>query len=174
MIPETGQNGTVELFRATAFPWAWQLEKVLYRAPGLDTTLHVEQGTYWFFTTFLDPAGASNQLCLFNAPSLTADWRFHPQNPIAKDVRQARGAGKLFRTGEGALIRPCQDNSVRYGYALRFMEILKLNTAEYKEQLFSTILPEEKTGQLGLHTYNRVSEFEVLDGVRAEPRNKIT
>ena len=171
MIPETERNRSIEIYRAVEFPYKWKLEKVLYAAAGLDTTLHVQDGVYWFFTSLMDPPGAAPQLFLFHSESLTGEWNFHPQNPISKDVRFARNAGKLFRA-EGALIRPNQDCSVRYGYGLHFHRVDALNETQYKETLVHSILPSENSNYHGIHTFNRAGGFETMDKVRLEPLRK--
>ena len=48
MIPETGSNGTVELYRCVRFPDVWELEKALFKAQAVDTTIWIEGSVYWF------------------------------------------------------------------------------------------------------------------------------
>ena len=116
----------------------------------------------WFFTTVVEPRGYGGMLMLFSAPSLTGDWKLHPDNPVSADVRTARGAGSIFRWG-GRLLRPCQDGSRGYGCALNFQEIAELTRTRYRELPVATVRPWLR-GQTGTHTYNACEGLEVIDG----------
>ena len=133
MIPETGENGTVELYRCLDFPNNWTLEKVLVRERAVDTTVWIEDGRYWFFVTFVEPRSRGTQLWLFSADSLTGVWTPHPANPISTDVRNSRGAGALFRH-DGKLFRPSQDCGERHGRSFSFNEIVTLTPDRYEER----------------------------------------
>ena len=80
-------------------------------------------------------------------------------------MRRARPAGALFFEG-GKLIRPGQDCSLRYGYALNFSEIETLSESDYEEKPYNRIEPDWCHGSICTHTYNRTEEFEVLDGMK--------
>jgi hypothetical protein len=164
MIPESNRAGRVELYRAASFPIVWKLEKVLFEGVAADTTAYFEDGLWWFFVPLIEPRGRGLTLLLFYAKSLTGDWTWHPANPISRDVRNARGAGAILRSG-AQRIRPGQDGSIRYGYALSFHEISKLNTLEYEERPLLNVLPAGLPGMLGIHTYNSSGNLEAIDGL---------
>jgi hypothetical protein len=166
MIPESNRAGRVELYRASTFPTVWKLEKVLFEGIAADTTAFFEAGFWWFFVPLVEPHGRGLTLLLFYSNTLTGDWTWHPANPISRDVRNARGAGAIFRSG-GRCIRPSQDGSIRYGYSFSFHEISKLNTGEYEEQVVRSVLPEGVPGMLGTHTYNALECLEAIDGLFA-------
>jgi hypothetical protein len=165
MIPETKQNRTVELYRADEFPYRWSLAAVLLKDIFVvDATIHKADGKFWMF------AGLSNgkysnseELGLFYANSLLGPWRPHCNNPVVSDVRRARPAGALFYQ-DGKLIRPSQDCSKAYGYALCFSEVTVLNEGEYCEVPISRIEPDWVRDNLGTHTYSRTDDFEAIDG----------
>ena len=163
MIPESAGDGSVDLYRAKDFPYFWVKEKTLLPVPGLDTTICQHDGKVWLFTTIVDPPQADNRLFLFEADNLFGDWQFHPANPISADVRNARNAGAIFTLGE-QLIRPAQDCSVRYGYAVHFQAITRLNSREYAETRTHSLLPPESEGIFNIHTYARGGGFELIDG----------
>lgn len=163
MIPETGFNNTVELYRAVGFPDRWELVKVLYAGPAFDTTVFFEAGQFWFLTSLVEDAGRlSSQLLLFHAKALDGDWTLHPASPISNDARIARAAGGIFRLGS-SLVRPAQDCSQTYGGAVRFCRITRLNQKEYAEEEFAAMSAEQIANGVGLHTYNRSNNFEVID-----------
>lgn len=164
MIPESGQHHSVELYRATAFPYEWRLERVLFSgATALDPTLWIEDSRFWFFVTIVDPPGAGTELFLFYAESLEGGWNYHPANPIASDERRARGAGAIFRE-QGRRIRPSQDVTRGYGYAFAWNEILRLTPTEYEERPLFEVRPDWCAGLSGTHTYNRSAQVEAIDG----------
>jgi hypothetical protein len=172
MIPETGANKSVELYRCTEFPTKWTLEKTLYSGTGAaDCVMTRRDGRYWFFVSLVDPPGTGPQLFLFWSETLTGDWQLHPANPISLDARYARNAGAIFEH-EGRLIRPSQDGSRDYGYAVHWNEIVTLNETDYEERPVLTILPDWSPGLLGTHTYNRCGNFEVVDGKIRSPRSR--
>jgi hypothetical protein len=172
MIPETGANRTVELYRATRFPAEWRQEAVLLSgAKALDTVMWREAGRYWFFVTIIHPPGAGPQLFLFHADAPAGRWTCHPANPIASDARLARAAGAIFTTGSSR-IRPSQDGSRDYGYAIHFREITRLSPSEYEERPLSTLPPAWHKGLTGTHTYSRCATAEAVDGQILAPRSR--
>ncbi len=165
MIPETMASRRIELYKATAFPSGWELVQVLKDdVDAVDTTLWIQDGTYYFFTNITEPGTTPNDfLYLYLADSLTGEWRPHPANPICSDVRSSRSAGSLFVRG-GKLIRPAQDCSVRYGYACQLNEVQTLSPTEYRERPAGRIEPNWHPGLIGTHTINSNETIEVIDG----------
>jgi hypothetical protein len=163
MIPETSANNDIQLYRATRFPFEWTLEKVLYsNVRAVDTTPLFLDGIWYFFTT---SARLGYETFLFWSNSLDGEWHYHPRNPICSDVRRARGAGPLFRF-QGSLIRPAQDCSVRYGYAIALNRVLNISPTDYGEELIEVIYPKWRKGLLGTHTLTSSNSFEAMDGLR--------
>ena len=167
MIPESGCNETVELYKAVEFPGRWELVKTLKRGLQVfDVTLLVRDGTYWFFANVVERGDASSdELFLFHADSLTGEWIPHPKNPIVSDVRYARPAGRFFER-DGKLIRPSQDGSLSYGSAYNLNEVLVLSKTDYQERPIEHVRPDWAPDLVGTHTYNRSERLETID-VRA-------
>jgi hypothetical protein len=171
MIPETKARKTIELYRATDFPRKWELVRVIANEVlAVDSTVFENAGKLWLFTNIATPgASTCDELHLFYADSLEGPWTPHPKNPIVSDVRRARPAGALFFEGQ-KLIRPSQDCSLRYGYAVVLNEVQVLSELDYKEKPFCRIEPDWWPGSICTHTYNRTEEFEVLDGMKLRRR----
>lgn len=169
MIPESADNGTVDLYRAKAFPFEWEHVRTILDAPGLDTTVVFRDGLYWMFTTISEPRGASAQLVLLFSSTLTGEYQFHYHTPISADTRNARCAGRIFEN-EGVLIRPSQDSSGTYGRAIHFRKITEMTPKSYTEEPFVTL--NAPAGFTGLHTYNRAGLVEVIDGKKKIPANR--
>jgi hypothetical protein len=168
MIPESGAENVVRLYRCENFPDRWNWIADLFHGPAFDTSIYQDDGLWWFFTTLQDPRGHGVALYLFYSESLTGKWQYHPANPISYDVRYARGAGHLFKR-EGKLIRPSQSGIIRYGYSFSLNEVVRLTTSEYDERMILTVEPTLFGDLMGTHTYNRAGSIEVIDGQRLTP-----
>jgi hypothetical protein len=172
MIPETVSAGTVDLYRCTRFPDAWEFERELLKASAVDTTVWIEDGVYWFFVTFLEPLGNASQLWLYSAASLTGAWTPHPASPISTDVRYARGAGAIFRH-EGKLYRPSQDDSGEYGRSITLNEVVVMDRDHYREEPRVVVNPIPQKGFVGTHTYGRAGAVEIIDGKMRLPAKRV-
>lgn len=166
MLPETAANRTLDVYRCLHFPDQWQFIKTLMTdIYAVDATLLEYKKKWWLFANVKEEGGSSlDALRLFYADSPLADkWTAHPRNPIVKDIRSARPAGRIFMQ-DGKPIRPSQDSSRRYGYALKFNRIEKLNEEEYEETNVSSFFP--KNGKiLATHTFNQAGDFAVIDAI---------
>ena len=164
MIPETGLNNTVEIYRAVSFPDEWQLVRVLFRGPAFDTTLLQHDGRFWFFVTLIDRSlrQRAAQLMLFFSDTLLGEWQLHPSSPISRDLKFSRCAGAPFRDN-GCWIRPTQDCSVIYGGAVHYRRIIEIDTQRYHEQPAGTLRSDGVPGVIGMHTYNRSADLTAMD-----------
>ena len=165
MIPESGRNGTVDLYRAVDFPSGWKHEKTLFRGAAVDTTPLRHGGRWYFFTTLSEPPGNAAFGALFSAGELTGEWRVHPETPVSTDVRDARSAGAIVRV-DRRLLRPVQDCSENYGRRIHIDEILELTPGTYRHRRLRAIEPDWEKGLEGVHTYGYAGGIEVLDAVR--------
>jgi hypothetical protein len=164
MIPETRDNGTIEMYRASDFPYSWVHEAVLMsEVAATDSTLLHHQDKWWLFTAgVLDHVSPEKTLCLFFANSPWGPWSAHPKNPIVSDVCHARPAGGLYLE-DGQLIRPGQDCSKGYGYAVKLHRVDVLSETDYQETPLASITPDWIPGSRGIHTFNQNAEFRTID-----------
>ena len=163
MIPESAGGRTVQLYRARRFPEEWVKEGTLLEGVEVtDTTPFFDGERWYFFTTTRQPF---LETFLFVSDRLDGAWRLHPASPVSSSVRSCRSAGRLFRQG-GRLLRPTQDCSVRYGYAMTINEVTRLTACEFEERAVDRILPDWSSGLLGTHTLNSSGGIEVIDGLR--------
>jgi hypothetical protein len=165
MIPESGSNRTVEVYRCVDFPLRWRLERVLLDGVRLvDATFHRGEDRWWMFANAA--AGGSrmfdDELHLFYADRLLGEWKPHPRNPVKSDVRGARPAGQLVWRN-GALLRPAQICVPRYGAGISMNRVQRLTPHEYAERQVERVLPGPESGLLGIHTVNRAGELTVVD-----------
>ncbi len=163
MIPESSADRTIQLYRATKFPFEFQFEANLAEGfSAVDTTPYFHEGRWYFFTTTTEPF---LETFLFWSDSLGGKWNLHPISPISSSVTNTRSAGHLFFQN-GRLLRPSQDCSVRYGYGITINQIQRLTPTEFEEKRVDHIVPNWSPGLLGTHTLNSNAEFEVIDGIR--------
>lgn len=164
MIPETQDNRTIEMYRAKEFPYSWEFHKVLMQdVTAADTTLLQHHGKWWLFTAgVLDSHSLNDMLCVFFSDSPFGPWKAHPKNPVVSDPRRARPAGCLY-FDNGQLIRPGQDCSNGYGYAVQLHRIERLTESEYEETPLERITPDWIPANRGTHTLNQTGTYQVLD-----------
>jgi hypothetical protein len=165
LMPESSQNRTVEVYRPVEFPRRWELAATLVTdVSAVDSTLFERDGKLWLFAAGIGGKDLTcSELSLFHSESLFGPWIAHPKNPIVCDVRRARPAGRLFYE-RGELIRPGQDCSQCYGYAISLNRIDVLSETDYCETQVGVIQPDWAPGLSATHTLNMDSRYEVLDG----------
>ena len=165
MIPESGANGTIDLFRATRFPGGWVREATLVaNIVAADATLLERDGRWWMFATVQSNGGChSDALHLWSAPDFRGPWTAHKRNPVLIDVAAARPAGRIVLR-DGALWRPAQDCRKAYGGALALARILQLDDEGFEQQVETVIGAGPLWEGKWLHTLNRAGGFEFIDG----------
>ncbi|MCH6257028.1 hypothetical protein MLD52_10750 [Puniceicoccaceae bacterium K14] len=170
MVPETSENKTIDLYRCESFPEKWVFQKTLMKdVVAADTTLFFHDSKWWMFTTMDTGSRGSNddELFLFYADSHDSHvWTPHPLNPIIRDVRCARPAGKIFIDPRNRIIRPSQDCSAYYGRGLNLNEIVTLSTTEFEERRLKRIDAADHPIADGIHTYNNDVGISIIDQFR--------
>lgn len=178
MVPESCAAGTVDLYRATAFPGGWVKETTLLSGiAASDATLFQREGRWWMMATVRHaPAAAplghgsySDALHLWSAPALSGPWRPHAGNPVLIDIASARPAGQVVARGDG-LFRPVQDCRTGYGAALALARIDRLDDAAYAQTVETVLEAGPLWRGSRLHTLNAAGGFEFIDGSARAPR----
>jgi len=169
LIPESGDHGTVDLYRCTQFPYQWQYEKTLMQdIHAYDATLLEYQGRWWLFASVAPKLGLSacETLQVFFADSPVSDhWQAHPSNPIISDASTARPGGQFFVKDE-QLYRVSQDCAGQYGAGININQVTTLNETSYSEQLIRCHYPEWDQRLIALHTFNFNANLAVADALR--------
>jgi hypothetical protein len=166
MVPETAEQRTVELYRCTHLPDRWEfVRNLLNDVYAVDATLLQHAGMYWLFANVKEPGGSSlDSLHLYLSDDpLNGTWRAHPLNPVVNDLAGSRPAGRIF-VDDGKLIRPAQDNSRRYGGALKFQRIETLTETDYAEATERLFTPAGSRYR-AVHTFNQAGDLTVVDAV---------
>jgi hypothetical protein len=167
MLPETAQNRTLEAYRCVRFPDQWEpAGELMTGVYAVDATLFEYAGKWWLFANVKEGQGSSlDALHVFFADDpLSNRWTPHPLNPVVRDIRSARPAGPIFMQA-GKWIRPSQDNSRRYGYAIQFNRIDTLSETEYQETAEVSFKPLRHKGIIATHTFGQAGDLVVIDAV---------
>ena len=164
MIPETGAERRVELWRATRFPDRWELcSTLLTGVEAVDATVKYDpdRAIWWMFVSVAEPGGCTyDTLSIYYSAALRSGWKAHPLNPVKLDPSSSRPAGPIIEEG-GIWLRPAQDCSHRYGGGLVWCQITELSPETFREEVVERWLPP--SGFRGLHTYSRGDGWEALD-----------
>jgi hypothetical protein len=167
MIPESGGNRTIDLYKCIDFPGNWIFVKSIMKdVNAVDTTVFNYNSKWWLFTVIdeinssLD--GSPELFLFFTDNIISGNWISHPLNPIVSDIRNSRPAGKVF-IHEGKIYRPSQDCAGRYGKAFNINQILTLTETEYEEVPIKKVEPDWDKSLKGTHTFNFDADFTVID-----------
>lgn len=167
MIPESAESQQVILYKAVDFPFRWEKHTILLDNIYLyDPTIHFHTDGFWYLmgtVKKLKEESADMNFHIYYTDNIfSGAWTSHPKNPIYKDVRYARPAGKLFNWN-GSLIRPSQVCAPIYGYAVNFNRIDLLSIIEYKETLLDQQSPHWDSNIKGTHIHNYDEGFTCTD-----------
>lgn len=171
MLPETGENRSLELYRAVEFPWTWELSTVLMEgAVFSDATALFHNGLWWIFVT-ADSIRAStqDQLSIFYSDTLRGTWTAHRANPVKSDGRSSRPAGRILRRN-GRLFRPAQDCEESYGAGLVWFEITELSPERFSERQIVAWDGRAELGAAGLHSFDQLGSLQAIDFKRSVGR----
>ncbi len=166
MIPESASVNQVWLYKAAAFPQKWQKVKCLLENIRVyDATLCFHNGKWFLFGNSKSEDNLSSDAYLhifYSGDLLNESFKPHPVNPVYRDVRHSRPAGKIFEW-DGKLIRPAQISAPRYGYGISFRNITKLSETEFEEVQTDTVNPDWHKKIKGIHTITIEGNFVVAD-----------
>lgn len=176
LIPESYQDSSVRLYRASSFPYVWEyLGNLLDHAQYVDPTAFFYQDKWWMFTSNY----GNSLLNLYFSDSLESGWQAHPMNPLIKDDSNViRQAGKVFEY-EGRLFRLVQDDFPAYGIQVYAFEILELSTNSYREKIDTVNKVVALTGKgwnaAGMHQVDlhRMDDgwLAIVDGLKKRSKN---
>ncbi|WP_374264258.1 hypothetical protein [Zoogloea sp.] len=164
MVPESGANRSVELYRCVGLPDKWEkAADILTGIDMVDATLFEHDGRWWLLGNVTEPgADKHDELHAYYADSPFGPWQPHAANPVVADARFARPAGPLFEH-DGKLLRPAQVCVPEYGHALSLRRIETLTPTEYVEHTEQRIDPGWQPGIACVHTLSHQAGLTVFD-----------
>lgn len=124
----------------------------------VDPTVFRFDDRWWLFAT-APPPDHHTVLHVYYADAIGGPWTAHAANPIKRDARSGRPAGRPFRIGS-RIYRPAQDGRGTYGAAVEIMEIVALTPTTFEERHARRLEPDPQWPYPdGLHHL-------VIDGTR--------
>ncbi len=171
MLPEMAAENCVTLFRASSFPDEWLEDTVLLdNVHAYDPTVIRRDGRYWlFYASGTGDYCFNDELMLASSSKLRGPYSPHPLNPIKLDVIGSRPAGRLFEWN-GRLIRPAQDSSREYGYAVVFNEVTELTPTSFAEKPIARLEPDWASDIRSTHSWDFLDDIVVADAKRVAPK----
>lgn len=165
IIPESGMSNELFRLRCVDFPYNWEKDKILCNQALADTTVFNCDDTKYYISEKVDGSYVFNRVDLFYEEN--GQFTECAENPVKTDVNTARCAGKLFYHN-GKLIRPSQNCGKYYGEKLNFNEVISISKDSYVERLIKEISISDiklnvKNNFVGIHTYNKLDNVEVID-----------
>jgi hypothetical protein len=140
MIPEKANADRLDLYRCVDFPYRWAPVRTLVTGMAIaDATLFEDRGRWWMLASVKDKIRGVDwmeSLFAFYADDpLEGAWMPHAANPVLRDFRRGRPAGRVLRGPTGSLLRPSQDCVRRYGHGINLSRIDSLSPTEYSERV---------------------------------------
>lgn len=166
IIPESADSRELYRLKCTDFPYKWEKEKVITSDKRLaDTTPVIYRGKTYYISEITFGNGVFDRIDLFYDDN--GCFTECKNNPVKRDVNTARCAGRFFEY-RNKLIRPSQDCGKFYGEKLNFNEVTFISEETYEEKLMKTVSVSDikldrKNDFVGIHTYNRCENVEVID-----------
>ena len=165
-VPEALETREVGLYEAESFPTRWRkVARLVDDVTAMDPTVFRHEGRWWL--TYIDGRRQTDaDLHVWHAPALDGPWVEHAANPVKMDVRSARPAGIPFRH-DGALYRPAQDCSRRYGWRVVIHRVDRLTPDEFVEEPVAIVEPSRDSPYpAGRHTLTSFGDSTLVDGHR--------
>lgn len=167
MIPETVDRRSIELYRATSFPYEWEkVTDLIHEVNAVDTTAFSFNDKIFVF--IYEENKVKNILSV--AELDFKEFRLKNKQIIMEyTAKIGRPGGKvLYRNGR--MFRPTQYGVNHYGESLIVKEFFydEQNSNYMEKDAFKIqlkdIFPEKIANSLkGLHTYNCTEEYEIID-----------
>jgi hypothetical protein len=156
MLPETCENRTLEIYKATDFPYKWEKRVLLDNVNYVDTTVFINKEEV-FLMAFND-MDISTTIYSLDMDSLVLKKSYNKRH----SEKRYRPAGNIYKFN-GKLYRPVQNCEKTYGESLIINEILDFE--HLKEEFVKEIQSKEikKENYCKIHTLNRDNGYEVID-----------
>jgi len=166
MIPETGDARQIRLYKATEFPYRWELDTILLEGKKVvDSTILTIKDKMYLFA--YDLSGNHGRLEIYDFDIDKKCLRKLDSNSFIDEDRKMRPAGN-FLNNDKDIVRPAQYGTESYGIKLLFNKIEKMPDEGYQESTVSeltvsdiTVFSNRKFTRV--HTINRYCDMEVID-----------
>lgn len=171
MMPESGADRSVKLYKCVRFPDQWTEAKVLMSGiPGVDSVMLEHDQRWWLLSTIQGAGPALNnaELHAFSADNPLGDWQPHSGNPVVMNATSGRNGG-FVRDSNG---RPCRVAQLPgftfYGAGSSIFRIDDISERNYQETLTKSVRPDFFPALDGTHHVHGGPEITVYDFMRVE------
>jgi len=169
LIPECSESNELYIYKAIKFPYLWEKHLKLFdNIRFADPTLFQDKkDQVWLFVNILNKENNYNsKLNIYKIEDNFLNIIPHKKNPVIENYSNGRGAGNVFYSKTGDLLRPSQNNSSNvYGGSLNISKIEILDIDNYKEKVIKNLKPNFKFGLKGVHHYTKDNENFLIDGL---------
>lgn len=168
MMPETHEDGCIQLYEAVDFPKKWK--KCCVAVKNVNAVDTVIENGFYIASEICPENDMSIDLCVYDESGKETAY-----SPVYRHRLDKRGAGMCF-SHKGARLRPAQGcENGNYGGKIIFCKINQCDSDGYSEEKFSEITPENISvpglpNTSGIHTYARTENIEIVD-IKAERIN---
>lgn len=159
MMPETMDDGCIQLYKAVSFPYQWEKYKVLLHLKNAVDTIKV--GNKLIMSIVTDSFEKRVDVDVYDMD------RNLFCSKLKKNSQVGRGAGRLIAFGEKSL-RPAQNSEGgEYGAGIDFWILDESEGTLYESEGYSLskndffVSGKRKTN--GVHTYARAKNIEIID-----------
>jgi hypothetical protein len=150
LLPETGEDGTLDLYVCDRFPDRWTLRhRLAQNVDAADTIPLFHAGCWWLITSLRATRsdGGHRSLAIFHTEDLRGGTLApHPVNDerrfFESPFSSGRNAGPIHVTKEGQLFRPTQSSVRVYGESLKWARIDVLSQERFEETLIEAAPPD--------------------------------
>lgn len=161
IMPESGADKSLYLYRAVDFPDIWEKYKVLRENVVYGDTTPFSYNNHHYALSY-DVSTDNYKLMLLDFDDMSNDRSLDDIN--STELR--RPAGSVFEK-EGKIFRPAQNCTNDYGEGILFYQV-DFKSGNYNEIKIDDICPSQLnfSKQIildGMHTYNSNNEFEIID-----------
>ena len=164
MCPESNQLEEIAIYELVSLPDKWIKKRILLMNGRYADSTFLDYGGEQYLFTYKhnEFSNIEGKLLMYK---VTKDGVTMP-HLISDDIKKARPGGNFF-WNYGKLIRVSQNCEDEYGKELVFSEVLSV-CPEFKEKTIRRVKPnnvkiENNKNYIGIHTYNRLDNFEVID-----------
>ena len=170
MMPETGENKRLEIYKCFRFPDKWELYTTAFEGENVADAFfyndHLNQKWLFLNKVVAPNTDRTSELYIYKADSLKLNKLVpHKQNPVIIDSRVARNGGAIF-SYEGCVFRPSQRNEDGiYGKALNINRIEKLTIDTYLEETVKIIRPNFQNKLKCIHHLHQIDNTFVVDAI---------
>ena len=168
MIPESHKAGKLLLYEAEEFPYRWKVKRVLMdNLKCVDFTFFKMDNIYYcFFSPEVvgqnscgNPYSGSLE-CYYTEDIIAGELRPLKEKIVSQSPETSRMGGNFIFQGE-EIYRLSQDCRYLYGETLNVHRVISVSPEKYQEEFIRKLKKPENA--LGMHTYTRVEDMEIID-----------